>query len=133
MLSVPLMRDGSADGAISSAGRRPDRSRGTDRAASDLRRSGGDRDRERAAVQGNKEALERQTATSDILRVISQSPTDVHPVFDAIVAAAIKLCHSPAANVFTFDGELIHLAAVVNMNPEYLGAIRPAPSKAAWA
>ncbi len=41
-----------------------------------------------------KEALEQQTATSEILRVISQSPTDVQPVFDAIVAATMKLCRA---------------------------------------
>ena len=38
-----------------------------------------------------KEALARQTATSDILRIISQSPTDVQPVFDAIVLASVRL------------------------------------------
>ena len=59
------------------------------------------------------EALEQQTATSDILRVISQSPTDVQPVFDTIAAAALKLCGATTVNVFTFDGELIHLAALV--------------------
>ncbi len=46
-----------------------------------------------------KEALEQQTATSEILRVISQSPTDVQPVFDTIAAAALKLCAANTANV----------------------------------
>jgi len=64
-------------------------------------------------------ALEQQTATSEILRVISQSQTDVQPVFETIAAAALKLCGAGSANVFTFDGELIHLAAIVNTNPEY--------------
>ena len=58
-----------------------------------------------------REALEQQTATSDILRVISQSPRDVRPVFDTIVRAALTLCSAVSANVFTFDGELLHLAA----------------------
>ena len=57
------------------------------------------------------EALEQQTATSEILRVLSRSPTDAQPVFDTIAAAALKLCDASSANVFTFDGKLIHLAA----------------------
>ncbi len=64
-------------------------------------------------------ALEQQTATSEILRVISQSQTDVQPVFDTIAGAALKLCAASSANVFRFDGELIHLAAFVNLNAEY--------------
>jgi hypothetical protein len=69
-------------------------------------------------------ALAQQTAVSEILRVISQSPTNVQPVFDTIVAAALKLCRASSANVFTFDGKLIHLAAFVNVNPEYVAGLR---------
>jgi signal transduction histidine kinase len=64
------------------------------------------------------EALEHQTATSDILRVISQSQTDVQPVFESIAASVQKLCEADASNVFTFDGKLIHLAAFRNANPD---------------
>ncbi len=71
-----------------------------------------------------KEALERQTATSEILRVISQSPTDVQPVFDTIVSAALKLCHAGSANVVTYDGEFVHLVALANLTPQGAEAMR---------
>jgi two-component system, NtrC family, sensor kinase len=58
-----------------------------------------------------QEALEQQTATSDILRVISQSPTDVRPVFDTIVESVVQLCDGVSATVYQFDGDLIHLIA----------------------
>jgi signal transduction histidine kinase/HAMP domain-containing protein len=60
------------------------------------------------------EALERQTATSEILRVISSSPTDVQPIFDAIVRNASRLCGGEYAIVTRYDGELLHLAAQHN-------------------
>ena len=71
-----------------------------------------------------KEALEQQTATSDILRVISQSHTDAQPVFETIAVAALKLCRASTANVFTFDGELIRIAAMVNTNTKYVDEVR---------
>src|SRR6185437_8193026 len=58
------------------------------------------------------EALEQQAATSEILRVISRSQTDAQPVFDTIAAAALQLCRASSAVVFTFDGTLIHVAAL---------------------
>jgi GAF domain-containing protein/CheY-like chemotaxis protein/anti-sigma regulatory factor (Ser/Thr protein kinase) len=68
------------------------------------------------------EALEQQTATSEILRVISQSPTDTQPVFDAIVASAARLCDATFSSVTQFDGTMLHLAAINNMSPEETAA-----------
>ena len=64
------------------------------------------------------ETLEQQTATSEILRVISSSPTNVQPVFDAIVRNAVKLCDGRYGGVFRFDGELVHFVAQYNLSPE---------------
>ena len=70
------------------------------------------------------EALEQQTATSEILRVISASPTDVRPVFNMIAKSAVQLCNGHYAGVFQFDGELIHFVTHYNLPPEGVEAIR---------
>jgi len=70
------------------------------------------------------EALEQQTATGDILKVISQSQTDVQPVFEAIAESALRLCDAKHGMVFLFDGELIHLAAVTGTEREATEAAR---------
>jgi GAF domain-containing protein len=59
------------------------------------------------------ESLERQTATSDVLRVISQSPTDVQPVFDAIVRSGAALCHASDVIILMADGDSLRIAASV--------------------
>jgi hypothetical protein len=66
------------------------------------------------------EALEQQTAASEILAVISSSPTDVQPVFDAIVSSAERLCHGTWAALYRSDGARIHLAAIDTSSPEAL-------------
>ena len=58
-----------------------------------------------------KEALERQTATAEILRVIASSPMDVQPVFDAIAERAAILCGAPNANVLVKDGNVLRTLA----------------------
>ena len=70
------------------------------------------------------ETLEQQTATADILRVISGSPTDVRPVFDMIAKSAVQLCNGQYSSVYQFDGELIHFVAHYNMPPEGVEALR---------
>ena len=64
------------------------------------------------------ETLEQQTATAEILRVISSSPTDVQPVFDAIVQSATRLCDAAFGAAFRFDGELQTLTAHHNVTPD---------------
>ncbi|MGP8121888.1 MAG: GAF domain-containing protein [Xanthobacteraceae bacterium] len=56
-------------------------------------------------INETREALERQTATAEVLRVISQSPTDVQPVFDAVVSAAVRLLHCDICFVLLRGGD----------------------------
>jgi GAF domain-containing protein len=69
-------------------------------------------------------ALDTQTATSEILRVISSSPTDVLPVFDTIVRSAARLCHAVMASVLLTDGRMLYLPANYGSSPEALAAVR---------
>src|SRR5262249_4914163 len=57
------------------------------------------------------EALDQQTATGEILRVISSSPTDLQPVFDTIVRNAARLCDATRSNLVRFEGKLLAVAA----------------------
>src|SRR6266498_5951083 len=66
------------------------------------------------------EALEQQTATSEVLRVISSSPTDVQPVFETILADSLRICEAHYGGIFRFDGEAFHHAATTNVSPELL-------------
>src|ERR1022692_4620137 len=76
------------------------------------------------------ESLEYQTAISAVLRVISESPTDVAPVFEAILESATRLFGSPIAAVFRYDGRLVHLVATHNWPQDAIEDARrhyPAP------
>ena len=64
------------------------------------------------------EALEQQTATAEILRVISASPTDVQPVFDMIAGSASRLCEAQFCFVYRFDGQLLHFVAHHSVSPK---------------
>jgi two-component system, NtrC family, sensor kinase len=70
------------------------------------------------------EAREQLAATSEILRVIRTSPTDVQPVFETIVRNAVSLCGSLFANVFRFDGEVLHWVAFHNVGPSYVDLLK---------
>ena len=76
-----------------------------DQLIADLQRQLSERTAER------DEALARETAASEILQVISQSPTDVQPVLDVIAERAVKLCEGESCAVFRYDGTLQYFAA----------------------
>ncbi len=71
------------------------------------------RTRELAEVRGHlSEALEQQTATSEVLRAITGSPGDLKPVFEAILTNARRLCEAKFGHLLIYDGERFRVAAV---------------------
>ena len=69
-------------------------------------------------------ALEQQTATSEILRVISSSPTDTQPVFDAIIRNAVRLSGATWGLVSRIEGQMMHLVALHNLEADNLARVR---------
>jgi adenylate cyclase len=63
------------------------------------------------------EALERLSATSEVLKVISSSHGELEPVFQAILENAMRICEAKFGTLFRFDGETYHLAAQVGTPP----------------
>jgi Double zinc ribbon len=70
------------------------------------------RDQQATTSERLREALAQQTATADILRVISNSPIDASPVFSAIAESAARLTGAVLATVYEFDGSQVHLRAI---------------------
>ena len=64
------------------------------------------------------EALEQQTATGEVLKVISSSASDLQPVFDTMAENAVRLCEAERGYVFRFDGNLLRAVATYNVGPE---------------
>jgi signal transduction histidine kinase len=72
-------------------------------------------------------SLEQQTAISEILRVISSSPTDVQPVLDAIAERAAHLCDASAASMYLTDGETLRHLASKGPSPDPVSSVDALP------
>jgi two-component system NtrC family sensor kinase len=78
------------------------------------------------------ESLQQQTATADVLKVISSSPGELEPVFQAMLANATRLCEAKFGQMFRYDGDAFHFTAMQGMPPDYAAvvrheAVRPGP------
>ena len=73
------------------------------------------------------EALEQQTATSEVLQVISSSPGDLEPVFASMLENAVRICDATFGNIYRWDGEALHLLATHNTPPAFAEARRRSP------
>jgi GAF domain-containing protein/anti-sigma regulatory factor (Ser/Thr protein kinase) len=140
MLGVPMLRDGQPIGAIVVAWPDP---RPIPKAQEELLKTFADQ--AVIAIENvrlfkelearNKdlgEALEQQTATAEILRVISSSPADIQPVFDSILEHAMRLCDAGLGTVGLYDGKHYRHVAQRGGSPEYVtflfgGAFEPDP------
>ncbi len=67
-----------------------------------------------------RQSLEQQTATADVLRVISSSPSDLEPVFQAMLANAVRICEANFGTLFVVDGDEYRTAAGHNMPSAFL-------------
>src|SRR6516165_4653487 len=95
--------------------------------AADLQKQLDQRTRQLAVAQKRlAEALEQQTAMSEVLGVISSSPTELQPVFETIVKNAARLCNSVLSAVYRSDGERVHLVAHDQFSAESVAAVQKA-------
>jgi two-component system, NtrC family, sensor kinase len=118
-LGVPLMRDGSPIGVILVSRRTV---RPFDSKQIELVRTFADQaviaientrlfEEVQTRTRDLSESLEHQTATAEVLTIISRSPTDVQPVFEAIARSAAGLCEAELSAIYRYDGELIFALA----------------------
>jgi len=81
------------------------------------------------------EALEREKAAAEVLRVISSSPGELEPVFNAMLEKAVHVCEAKFGVLFRYEGGMVHPTAMLNVPPAYaefliqLGAFAPQPGQ----
>jgi GAF domain-containing protein len=134
-LGVPMVRDGQVVGAIFVARRQPGLFAN---AQVELLKTFADQavvaienvrlfDEVQARTRELTESLERQTATSEVLQVISSSPGELEPVFQAMLANATRICGAEFGNMFLREGDTFRAVAVHGPQPSYAERYRREP------
>jgi GAF domain-containing protein len=140
VLGVPLLRDGTTIGVF--AFQREEVSPFTDKQI-ELATTFADQaviaientrlfEAEQQRTRELRESLEQQTATSDVLKIISSSPGDLEPVFTTMLENAARICEAKFGNVYLWDGDAFRLVAAHNTPPAFAesrkrGPFRPNP------
>ena len=78
-----------------------------------------------------RESLQEQTATSEVLQVISSSPGDLQPLFEAMLEKAVHICDAKFGNIYRWDGNALHLVASHNTPPAFAEARSSSPHRPA--
>ena len=78
-----------------------------------------------------RQSLEQQTATSEVLQTISSSPSDVEPVFVAMLEKAVRICDAKFGNIYRWDGKALHLVSSHNTPPAFAEARSHSPHRPA--
>ena len=75
------------------------------------------------------ESLDQQTGTSEVLQVISRSPGDLQPVFEAMLEKAVRICDAKFGNIYRWDGDALRLVASHNTPPAFAEARSRSPHR----
>src|SRR5262245_28986824 len=84
-------------------------------------------DEVQARTRDLSEALERQTATSDVLGIISSSPGELEPVFSAMLSNALRICEAKFGNLFLYENGLFREVSNVNAPPGFQAFVQRGP------
>ena len=127
-LHLPFLRRGECIGLLTLVGNRPNMF-----GAAEIAQAESFRDQALIAIENarlfkeTKEALEQQTATSEVLQVISSSPGDLEPVFATMLANAVRICEANFGVLLLYEGDWFRVAAAHNPPPAYAELRRRQP------
>ena len=134
-LYLPLLREGECIGLLALAGNRPNSF-----GPAEIAQAESFRDQALIAIENTRlfnelrqrtddltESLAQQTATSEVLQVISSSPGDLEPVFATMLEKAVRICDAKFGSIYRWDGEAYHLVATQSTTTELAEIRKRAP------